>query len=73
MAPANAAGLRPGDVLTSVAGTPVSTWDVRVAIRGNLDKPMTIELERDGQPVTVQAEPMVLNLPSTTTRAAPDR
>ena len=64
VAPANAAGLRPGDVLTSVAGTPVSTRDdVRVAIRSNLDKPMTIELERDGQPVTVQAEPMVLDLP----------
>ena len=36
-----------GDVLTSVAGTPVSIWDdVRVAIRGNLDKPMTIEPTR---------------------------
>ena len=42
----------------------MSTWDdVRVAIRSNLDKPMTIELERDGQPVTVQAKPMVLDLP----------
>jgi membrane-associated protease RseP (regulator of RpoE activity) len=36
---------------------------VRKAIRGNLDKPMTIELERDGQPVTVQARPLVLDLP----------
>jgi membrane-associated protease RseP (regulator of RpoE activity) len=64
VAPANEAGLRPGDVLKSVAGTPVATWDdVRVAIRGNLDKPMTIVLERDGQTVTVEARPIVLDLP----------
>ena len=42
----------------------MSTWDdVQVAIRSNLDKPMTIGLVRDGQPVTVQAEPMVTGLP----------
>ena len=64
VAPANAAGLKPGDELVSVAGTKVSTWDdVRVAIRGNLDKPMTIVFERDGQRQTVEAKPLVLDLP----------
>ena len=64
VAPANAAGLRPGDELISVAGTQVKTWDdVRVAIRGNLDKPMTIVFERDGQQQTVEAKPLVLDLP----------
>jgi membrane-associated protease RseP (regulator of RpoE activity) len=64
VAPANAAGLKPGDKLLSIAGTKVSTWDdVRKAIRGNLDKPMTIVYERDGQTRTVVAKPLVLDLP----------
>ncbi len=64
VAPANAAGLKPGDTLLSIAGTKVSTWDdVRKAIRGNLDKPMTIVYERDGQRRTVVAKPLVLDLP----------
>ncbi|MDF2143944.1 RIP metalloprotease [Knoellia sp. p5-6-4] len=64
VAPANAAGLKPGDELISVAGRQVSTWDdVRAAIRGNLDKPMTIVFERDGQQQSVTAKPLVLDLP----------
>ncbi|TQJ50066.1 site-2 protease family protein [Phycicoccus sp. SLBN-51] len=64
VAPANAAGLKPGDVLVSVAGKKVSTWDdVRGAIRGNLDKPMTIVFERGGKQQTVTAKPLVLDLP----------
>ena len=64
VAPANAAGLKPGDTLLSIAGTKVSTWDdVRKAIRGNLDKPMAIVYERDCQRRTVVAKPLVLDLP----------
>ena len=36
VAPANEAGLRPGDTITSINGTQVSTWtDVRTEIRAN--------------------------------------
>jgi membrane-associated protease RseP (regulator of RpoE activity) len=64
VAPAAQAGLRPGDVLVSVAGATVTSWDdVRTAIRANLDRPMTIVFERDGARQTVQARPLVLDLP----------
>jgi membrane-associated protease RseP (regulator of RpoE activity) len=72
VAPANAAGLKPGDELISVAGKRVKTWDdVRVAIRGNLDKPMTVVFERDGRQQTVQAKPLVLDLPVYDDRGRP--
>ena len=64
-APANAAGLKPGDTLVSIAGTKVSTWDdVRKAIRGNLDKPMTIvRTSATASAGLLVAKPLVLDLP----------
>ena len=64
IAPANAAGLKPGDTITSINGTPVSTWaDVRAAIRSNLDEPLTMQVDRAGTTKTLRAEPIVLDLP----------
>ncbi len=63
-APADDAGLRPGDVVTSFNGTPVTGWDqLRELIRGNADGDAVIGYERDGQlltgetSTTVQARP----------------
>lgn len=64
VAPANEAGLRPGDTITSINGTQVSTWtDVRTAIRANLDKPLTMTVDRDGATRTLEADPIVLDMP----------
>lgn len=64
VAPANEAGLKPGDTITSINGTPITTWDdVREGIRDNLGKPLTMTVTRDGDPVVLQADPIVLDLP----------
>ena len=64
VAPANEAGLRPGDTITSINGTQVSTWtDVRTEIRANLDKPLTMTVDRDGSTRTLEADPIVLDMP----------
>lgn len=63
-APANVAGLRPGDTIVEVAGSPVGTWvEVRDAIRGNLDRPLTLVVERQGERRELTARPIVLDLP----------
>ncbi|GAT70962.1 zinc metalloprotease [Planomonospora sphaerica] len=54
--PAAAAGLRPGDVIVSVAGRPAATWEAATrAIRGSGAGPVQIGITRDGQPMTVTA------------------
>lgn len=64
LAPANQAGLKPGDTITSINGTDVSTWDdVRGAIRENLDRPLTMTVERDGASTQLKADPIVLDMP----------
>jgi membrane-associated protease RseP (regulator of RpoE activity) len=64
VAPANAAGFKPGDTITAINGTPVSTWDdVRGSIRANLDKPLAVTVDRDGTSRTLTADPIVLDLP----------
>lgn len=64
LAPANEAGLRPGDTITAINGTSVTTWDdVRTEIRDNLGDPLTLAVTRDGEAVTLEADPIVLDLP----------
>ena len=64
LAPANEAGLRPGDTITAINGTSVTTWDdVRTAIRDNLGDPLTLAVTRDGEALTLHADPIVLDLP----------
>ncbi|HEY0950071.1 M50 family metallopeptidase [Nocardioides sp.] len=51
--PAVEAGLRPGDVITSFNGTPITDWDqLRTLIRGNDDGEAVIGYERDGRALT---------------------
>ena len=61
--PAAAAGLKPGDTITSIAGTPVTTWtELTAAIRasappsGETTSPVEISYERDGESQTTTAE-----------------
>src|SRR5690606_12145558 len=42
----------------------VTTWDdVRHEIRDNLGAPLTLTVTRDGDPMTLEADPIVLDLP----------
>lgn len=64
VAPANAAGLKPGDRVRSIGGVTLRTWDeARSVIRGNLDKPLTLVVERGGETLNLTAKPLVLDLP----------
>lgn len=57
--PAQLAGIRPQDVIVSIAGTPVTTMDeARSMIRASLDQPLAMTFERDGQLVTLTATPL---------------
>ena len=63
-APANLAGIRPGDRLVSLAGEPVSKWDdVRAAIRPNGGKQINVVVERDGKQVALTATPILNDVP----------
>jgi regulator of sigma E protease len=65
--PAERAGLKPGDVVRSVAGQPLYTHeDLLEAIRTRPGQSFTLTIERDGQPltVTVTPEPVKERLPT---------
>lgn len=52
--PAAQSGIEPGDTIVSFNGQTVSSWDqVSRLIRGNLDRPAAIVVERDGQRVAL--------------------
>ncbi len=53
ISPANDAGLRQGDVITSFNGQPVASWsELKELIRDNDDGQAVISYERDGQQLT---------------------
>lgn len=57
--PAAAAGIKPGDVLLSIGGQAVSSWESGTAIiRESPDSPLVFDLERDGAPVSVSVTPL---------------
>ena len=59
-APANLAGVRPGDRLISLAGQPVSNWDdVRALTRPNGGKRIDVVVERAGQRLDLSATPIL--------------
>lgn len=56
--PAAAAGLKPGDTIVSIDGTPITTWAQSTAIiREAADRSLAVVLRRDGQERTVTLTP----------------
>jgi membrane-associated protease RseP (regulator of RpoE activity) len=63
-APANLAGIHPGDRIVSVAGRPVSSWDdVRTAVRPNGGRQIAIVVLRDGHRLALKATPALNDVP----------
>jgi membrane-associated protease RseP (regulator of RpoE activity) len=63
-APANVAGIRPGDRIISLAGKPVSSWDdVRALIRPNGGRRISVVVERDGKRLQMYATPILNDVP----------
>jgi membrane-associated protease RseP (regulator of RpoE activity) len=63
-APANVAGIRPGDRIISLAGQPVSSWDdVRALVRPNGGHRISVVVERGGKRLTLAATPILNNVP----------
>jgi len=57
--PAASAGIRPGDVLVSVAGTPVSTFDeASTIIQASAGETLPVVVDRGGEDVTLQVTPV---------------
>jgi membrane-associated protease RseP (regulator of RpoE activity) len=63
-APANLAGIRPGDRVISLAGQPVSNWeDVRALVRSNGGRAIKVVVERDGKQLALTATPILNDVP----------
>ena len=59
-APGAAAGLKPGDVLLSINGTPIDEWtDATAIIRDSAGEPLSIVVDRNGSEQTLEAEPIL--------------
>ena len=57
--PAQQAGMRSGDVLISINGQSVTDVDPAIAIiRENLDKPVVMLVDRNGEKITITATPL---------------
>lgn len=58
LAPGAKAGIKPGDRLVSIDGTPVTEWAQVIGIvQTSPAKQLTLVVERDGEPVTVPVTP----------------
>jgi regulator of sigma E protease len=56
--PASQAGLQAGDVITSINGQPIRSFeDLRRALDTARDAPVTVAVDRQGQPVTLTVTP----------------
>jgi membrane-associated protease RseP (regulator of RpoE activity) len=71
-APANVAGIRPGDRIVSMAGKPVSSWDdVRALTRPNGGRRIAVVVERSGQRLNLAATPILNNVPRYDSQGSP--
>ncbi len=60
--PAALSGIQKGDRLVAFNGSPVDSWDqVSVLIRANLDNPVTLSVERNGQTIQLTTVNTVIN------------
>lgn len=58
---AEAAGLQAGDRFVSINGSPTERFeDIQRLVQINLDRPLEIVIERDGQPLTTTATPVII-------------
>ncbi len=58
--PAARAGIKPGDYIKKIDGKDVLSFgEIRELVSGSANKELTIELERDKQPLTVTLRPMM--------------
>jgi membrane-associated protease RseP (regulator of RpoE activity) len=65
-APAVAAGLQPGDVIVQVEGQPITTFaEVSAIIRESPGEPVSIVIERGGEPRTITLTPLAAERPVT--------
>ena len=63
--PAQAAGMLPGDILLAINGEKVTEVDAAIAIiQANLDKPVELLMDRNGEEVTLTATPLSSRLKS---------
>lgn len=59
--PAESAGLKVGDRVVAINGTQVERFqDIQRIVRLDIDRPLSIEVERDGAHVTVVAQPRII-------------
>ena len=73
VAPAYAAGLRPGDTVVSFAGQEVRTWDqLSAAIRERAGQPTPIAWERGGQRIESTLTPRLTERPVTDALGMPE-
>jgi regulator of sigma E protease len=57
--PAQAAGIQTGDILQTINGQKVTDINATIAlIKGNLDKPVELLINRDGRQVSISATPL---------------
>ncbi|MFO7576106.1 MAG: RIP metalloprotease RseP [Pelovirga sp.] len=56
--PADRAGLEEGDLIVTIGGQPVNSWyDLRDLIQLTGEQPVTVQVERQGRPLTVELLP----------------
>ena len=68
-APANVAGIRPGDRIVSMAGQPVNSWDdLKALVRPNGGRQIAVVVERDGKRVSLAATPILNTVPRADTQ-----
>ncbi len=59
---ADKAGIKTGDVVTSIEGQPVSEWtQLQKIVKGSDGRPLTFEVTRDGKAVDIQVTPQYSN------------
>ncbi|WP_182881635.1 MULTISPECIES: M50 family metallopeptidase [unclassified Microbispora] len=74
LTPAAKAGLRPGDRIVAVGGTPVASWEAATRqIRSHGAGATTLGIERDGRTTTVDVDLIAQDMPSQTDPDKVDR